>query len=188
MPCRRSAPSSCRSTIRLTAEDFAYIIGHSGAKVVCAHADYLDAVDRIRSHIPDVEHFVALEGAKDGWIDYESAIASATPEFSRPDIDESDLLSINYTSGTTSRPKGVMITHRNAYLNIVGTLMHIRHDACRHLPVDAADVPRQWLDLHVDRHGGGRAAHLPADGSSRSVCSSSFAANTPASSARRRRC
>ena len=37
MPCRRSARSSCRSTIRLTADDFAYIIGHRGAKVVCAH-------------------------------------------------------------------------------------------------------------------------------------------------------
>src|SRR5262245_30221097 len=47
---------------RLTADDFAYIIGHSGAKVVCAHADYLDAVDSIRAEIPGVEHFVALEG------------------------------------------------------------------------------------------------------------------------------
>jgi fatty-acyl-CoA synthase len=35
------------------------------------------------------------------------------------------LLTINYTSGTTSRPKGVMITHRNAYMNTVGTLVHI---------------------------------------------------------------
>src|SRR5438067_8885633 len=54
---------------RLTADDFAYIIGHSGAKVVCAHADYLDAVDGIRDQIPDVEHFVALEGGpRDGWL------------------------------------------------------------------------------------------------------------------------
>ena len=41
------------------------------------------------------------------------------------DVAESDLLTINYTSGTTSRPKGVMITHRNAYMNIVGTLLHL---------------------------------------------------------------
>ena len=34
-------------------------------------------------------------------------------------------MTINYTSGTTSRPKGVMITHRNAYINIVGTLIHV---------------------------------------------------------------
>src|SRR5205809_1227499 len=47
---------------RLIADDFAYIIGHSGASVVCGHADYLDAVDSIRHAIPDVRHFVALEG------------------------------------------------------------------------------------------------------------------------------
>jgi fatty-acyl-CoA synthase len=113
---------------RLTADDFAYIIGHSGAKVVCVHADYLAAVDGIRDQIPNVEHFVALEGdgsSRDGWIDYESSLAGATTEFVKPTIDESDLLTINYTSGTTSRPKGVMITHRNAYMNIVATLMHI---------------------------------------------------------------
>lgn len=111
---------------RLTADDFAYIIGHSGAKVVCAHADYLDAVDGIRDQLPSVEHFVALEGGpRDGWLDYESALAAATPDFLKPTIDEGDLLTINYTSGTTSRPKGVMITHRNAYMNIVGTLCHV---------------------------------------------------------------
>jgi fatty-acyl-CoA synthase len=111
---------------RLTADDFAYIIGHSGAKVVCAHADHLDAVDSIRDQIPNVEAFVALEGGpRDGWLDYESLLADAQPEFLKPTIEEGDLLSINYTSGTTSRPKGVMITHRNAYMNIVGTLCHI---------------------------------------------------------------
>jgi fatty-acyl-CoA synthase len=110
---------------RLTADDFAYIIAHSGARIVCAHSEYLEAVDSIRDQIPDVEHFVALEGSRDGWLDYEASIAGATPEFLKPTIDESDLLTINYTSGTTSRPKGVMITHRNAYMNVVGTLVHV---------------------------------------------------------------
>src|SRR5215471_12169772 len=65
---------------RLTADDFAYIIGHSGAKVVCAHADYLAAVDSIRDQIAGVEHFVALEGGpREGWLDYESALAQASP-------------------------------------------------------------------------------------------------------------
>ena len=115
---------------RLTPDDFAYIIGHSGATVVCAHSDYLDAVDGIRDQIPNVEHFVALEGGpRDGWLDYEQLVKAATGEFLRPQINESDLLSINYTSGTTSRPKGVMITHRNAYINAVGTLAHVSMSA-----------------------------------------------------------
>jgi fatty-acyl-CoA synthase len=110
---------------RLTADDFAYIIGHSGAKVVCAHADYLEMVDGIRDQIPGVERFVALEGERDGWIDYEETLAESPARFARPEVAETDLLSINYTSGTTSRPKGVMITHRNAYMNVVGTLIHV---------------------------------------------------------------
>jgi fatty-acyl-CoA synthase len=111
---------------RLIADDFAYIINHSGARVICAHSDQLDAVDSIRDRIPAVEQFVALEGTREGWLRYEDLLATASGEFTRPVIDERDLITINYTSGTTSRPKGVMITHRNAYMNAVGTLVHER--------------------------------------------------------------
>ncbi len=115
---------------RLIAEDFAYIIQHSGATVVCVHSDYLQDVERIRGELPEVRHVVALEGLTDslreaGWLDYETMLANAPETFIRPSIAEDDLLTINYTSGTTSRPKGVMITHRNAYMNVVGTLIHI---------------------------------------------------------------
>jgi fatty-acyl-CoA synthase len=114
---------------RLTAEDFVYIVNHSGATVVCVHRDYLAAVDSVRDRMPDVKHFVAFEGADGdgtgGWLDYEAAIAGAEAGFGRPEIGERDLLSINYTSGTTARPKGVMITHRNAAMNTIGTLLHM---------------------------------------------------------------
>ena len=49
----------------LTADDFAYILRHSGAKVVCAHPDYFEAIERIRSQTPAVQHLVALEGLGD---------------------------------------------------------------------------------------------------------------------------
>jgi fatty-acyl-CoA synthase len=110
---------------RLTADDFAYIINHSGARIVCAHEDYLQAVDAVRPQLSGVEHFIALEGQRDGWERRESLLAAAPAEFVSPAIGESDLLTINYTSGTTSRPKGVMITHRNAYINAIGTLVHL---------------------------------------------------------------
>ena len=110
---------------RLTKDDFTYIINHSGSRIVCVHSDHLDAVEAIRGDLPKVEHFVALEGEKEGWLDYEATLAAAAPDFEPPRITERDLLSINYTSGTTSRPKGVMITHRNAYMNAVGTLVHV---------------------------------------------------------------
>jgi fatty-acyl-CoA synthase len=130
---------------RLTAEDFVYIVNHSGTTVVCVHSDYLKTVDSVRDQMPGVRHFVAFEGAASGdiasgdiasgdiasgdaaggWLDYEAAIAAADPGFERPEIGERDLLSINYTSGTTARPKGVMITHRNAAMNTIGTLLHL---------------------------------------------------------------
>jgi fatty-acyl-CoA synthase len=110
---------------RLSADDFAYIVNHSGASVLCVDQDYLDTVDGIRDQLPGVRHFVAFEAARDGWLDYEAAIAAAAPDFTRPEIGERDLLTINYTSGTTARPKGVMITHRNAAMNSIGTLLHL---------------------------------------------------------------
>lgn len=109
---------------RLLPQDFEYIVNHSGAKVVCAHSDYIAAVESIRGKLPGVAHYVALEGGGDGWIDYETALAAEGPGYARPEIAETDLLTINYTSGTTARPKGVMITHRNAYMNVMNTLAH----------------------------------------------------------------
>ncbi|MDT0331904.1 long-chain-fatty-acid--CoA ligase [Nocardiopsis lambiniae] len=113
---------------RLTAEDFVHIVNHSGARVLCVHADRLEAVDGVRDRLPGVERFIALEGARPGWEDYEELLAEASPAFERPEIAEGSLLTINYTSGTTARPKGVMITHRNAYVNSVGTLLYGRID------------------------------------------------------------
>src|SRR5438445_12468025 len=65
----------------LTPDDFAYIINHSGAPVVCAEADHLAQVDEIRDRLTGVEHFVALEGEAPGWIDYEQRLAVAHDEF-----------------------------------------------------------------------------------------------------------
>jgi len=109
---------------RLLPADWVYMINHSGSRVVCVHADFLDLVQGVRHEMPAVEHFIALEGSAEGWESYAALLAASTPEFVPPDIDESQVLAINYTSGTTSRPKGVMITHRNAWVNAVGTLIH----------------------------------------------------------------
>src|SRR3954453_18088376 len=57
---------------RLSAEEFTYIINPSGASVVCAHEDYLECVDAIRPQLTGVRHFIALEGARDRFLDYET--------------------------------------------------------------------------------------------------------------------
>ncbi len=110
---------------RLTANDFAYLINHSGARVVCADCDYIEAIDRIRPEIRGIEQFIALNADREGWLNYENLLQAFPPRFIPAEVRESDLLTINYTSGTSGKPKGVMITHRNAYMNVVGTLVHI---------------------------------------------------------------
>ncbi|MCX5765822.1 MAG: long-chain-fatty-acid--CoA ligase [Gemmatimonadetes bacterium] len=109
---------------RLLPADWVYMVNHSGSRVLCVHAEFLDLVNAVRHEMPAVEHFVALEGNAPGWLQYEQLLAEATVEYARHDVSEHELLTINYTSGTTSKPKGVMITHRNAWMNAVGTLVH----------------------------------------------------------------
>jgi fatty-acyl-CoA synthase len=109
---------------RLTGADFRYMIEHCTPVVICVHADFIATIEAMREGLSGVRHFVALTGAAAGWLDYESTLAAAAPQFTRPAIAEDDVIAINYTSGTTSRPKGVMITHRNAWMNSVGTLVH----------------------------------------------------------------
>jgi acyl-CoA synthetase (AMP-forming)/AMP-acid ligase II len=114
---------------RLSDEEFVYLLNHSGARVLCVAEPHVDAVDAVRKQVPKIEHFVAMEGPRPGWQSYEALLEACEPLARREDISEQDLLTINYTSGTTSRPKGVMITHRNAWINSVGVLVH-HHVTC----------------------------------------------------------
>src|SRR4029453_18099932 len=109
---------------RLADDDIAYLLSHSGAKVVCAYGDAVALVERIRKKTPALTHRVCFDGPRAGWLDYETEVSRADPAFAPPELDERGLISLNYTSGTTARPKGVMITHRNAFMNTIGTLLH----------------------------------------------------------------
>jgi fatty-acyl-CoA synthase len=106
---------------RLIPEEHEYIINHAGVKAVLVDYEYTDMVDGMRDKLPSVKHWIVAayeKGDYPGWTDWNSMVAEASPEAPAfPERDENDLVSINYTSGTTARPKGVMLTHRNVYIN-----------------------------------------------------------------------
>src|SRR4051794_8348349 len=92
---------------RLTAAEVKYIVQHSGASVLLVDPEY----DELLAGITAKERIV-LDGVQDAEL-FAPAPAGAVPKAWEPD--EEATASINYTSGTTARPKGVQITHRNAW-------------------------------------------------------------------------
>ena len=112
--------------IRLSSGEVSYIIDHSDAKIVVVDSEFAALIKP--EELPKVEMFVTVcdvndETVVDG-VEYESFLESGRPEPFPFDIDSEDqLLSINYTSGTTGRPKGVMYHHRGAYLNAIGEVL-----------------------------------------------------------------
>ncbi|MGH0033491.1 MAG: long-chain-fatty-acid--CoA ligase [Myxococcota bacterium] len=119
---------------RLVPADHEYILNHSGVSAVLVDGEYTDVIDAIRPNLPSVKHWIVAQHdaeTPEGWTDWEEWIAGQPTE-APPAIpqDENDVVSINYTSGTTARPKGVMLTHRNCYLNAYNLIAHlgVRHD------------------------------------------------------------
>ncbi len=115
---------------RLIPEEHEYIINHAGVKAVLVDYQYVEIVDAIRDQLSKVEHWIVAAyepGDYPGWTDWNSMIADASARApARPERDENDVVSINYTSGTTARPKGVMMTHRNEYINAYSLIAHLR--------------------------------------------------------------
>ena len=83
---------------------------------------------------------------------------------SRGTSDESATATINYTSGTTARPKGVQLTHRNCWVNAAVFGWHVGVSRPRRLPAHPAHVPRQRLGHALDHGGHGRDPGGPAQG------------------------
>lgn len=93
---------------RLTSEEVAYIIEHSGASVLLVDPELDEALSGVQA-----KERIVLDGVADAELFADTS--DAQPRRWEPDEDAT--ASINYTSGTTARPKGVQITHRNAWLN-----------------------------------------------------------------------
>ncbi|HEX9643616.1 MAG TPA: AMP-binding protein [Acidimicrobiia bacterium] len=117
---------------RLSGSEIEHILQHSGAKVLVVDTELYPVVAPHLGSCPELTHVVAVDdaglGVPDGAIPYVEFTRSAGSDaLAWAVADENAAISINYTSGTTGRPKGVVYTHRGAYLNALGELIHSRH-------------------------------------------------------------
>src|SRR6266545_1661375 len=116
---------------RLTADDFRYILGHSGSNVLLLDWEYAESIHKIREALRDLRIIVFLRDnqpvpARLDNSDIEPLLAEASDaDPPDPGLDEKEMCTLNYTSGTTARPKGVMLSHRALACNALDFIIHV---------------------------------------------------------------
>jgi len=119
---------------RLSTDEVRYILDHSGAKVLVIDAAMHPVIAPVAGELKTVEEIITVvdpaapgDGIGSG-VRYDDLLARGDDEPLPWTVeDENGTISINYTSGTTGRPKGVMYHHRGAHLNSFGEIVHSAH-------------------------------------------------------------
>ena len=116
---------------RLDAEAIAFMLNHGEAKALITDREFSPTVAKALAQVGHELPVIDVDdpeyvgpGERLGSIDYEAFLAAGDPQFAwQGPADEWDAISLNYTSGTTGNPKGVVYHHRGAYLNAVSNIV-----------------------------------------------------------------
>ncbi|HKW44326.1 MAG TPA: long-chain-fatty-acid--CoA ligase [Candidatus Eremiobacteraceae bacterium] len=153
--------------IRLSADDIADILNDAGATTAVVDRALTSLIAPIRKGLTRLRTIVSMggdPGASDPLdsADYETLIKNAPPTFARPTLDEDGTAELFYTSGTTARPKGVMLTHRSLHQHALNGALALRYDDSA---VQLHTIPlfhvNGWGTPHALTMTGGRHVMLP---------------------------
>ena len=135
---------------RLARDELLHPLTDGEPKVILAAPEFADLIDDMRPQLPYVRFCISLGSSSSGWIGYEDLLAQSSPAEPSAQVTSSDLLCLMYTSGTTGKPKGAMLTHG-------GLMRNCRAAADWMLGLRPSDVALAAMPLF---HVGGMWYHL----------------------------
>jgi acyl-CoA synthetase (AMP-forming)/AMP-acid ligase II len=115
---------------RLSPDDFIYILNNSQAKVLITHPEFISWIPERREEAPTLKDIILTEPVDlnnqfQDYLKYEALLEEKREDESPVEVPDSDIAQIYYTSGTTGKPKGVILTHRNNLVHAEGTISEL---------------------------------------------------------------
>lgn len=109
---------------RFVGEEIEYIVNNSGSSFFFFGKEFQETIAGVYQGLETVESFIGVDAGREGFAhDYESFLSSGEPDEPLAEIGENDPCQIMYTSGTTGKPKGAVITHGNVLWNLMNTIL-----------------------------------------------------------------
>ena len=108
--------------IRLSPPEIAYILNNAGVKILFFRENFIGTIEKIKGDLPFIREYIIIDKGGDGvYENYEDVLATGHPIRPEVRLQDDDEAFIIYTAGTTGKPKGAVLTHKNLIINAMTT-------------------------------------------------------------------